>query len=314
MNKWIILIAITFMLTGCNEKSAPNASKPTATAIPKETTSVTPAPTAPSAEPIPVTSELLDTNKLPNTFGFANNEGNRIITVASQQEQTDQEGNVSGELKEQLTKAIGEQGQILTIRYVKHQARSEKDNGRQAAHNFDNLEGDLYEVIEGTAVANDSYYLINETSFNLNSLIKINPSEPQEPQTAIADKISKSKNRAITHSWLLATTDKNQQIFLVQFERQEDQMLASLVLYDGVQMVFMDYPATYDANSTWRVDDQGEVIPEMFSFLFAAASSDGIVIAVKWMGAEGENITVLKQSGQRFVETSIESGRYLSPI
>lgn len=46
-------------------------------------------------------------------------------------------------------------------------------------------------------------------------------------------------------------------------------MLFSLVLEDKVGLTFMDYPAVIqgDEFSVWRVDDGGEVIPEMFSIL-----------------------------------------------
>jgi hypothetical protein len=62
------------------------------------------------------------------------------------------------------------------------------------------------------------------------------------------------------------------------------------------------------------VDDGGEISPDMFAFLFAAHTDNGIAIGVKWMGAEGENITILQQTGEHFVETEMTSSRYLSPM
>lgn len=313
-NSMIGMLLLSVAISGCSSNSSNNESNveqlptetsPTASATPM----VTAVPT-PTLEQSPETANTLDLNKLSNTFGFADNDAKRIITVEGQQDQAGE----SGDSVKEFNKAIGDNGHVLKVRYLKHQARTEDDNGRQAAYNFSNLEGDLFEILDGSAIPNESYYLVNESQFNVESLVKLNKVAPRTTSSTIQEEIMKARDRAIGHSWQLASTDKGQQIFLVQFERQEDQMLASLVLYDDGKWVFMDYPATYNESSTWRVDDQGEISPDMFSFLFAAQSSEGMVLGVKWMGAEGENISLLKQSGDRFVEIGITSGRYLSPI
>ncbi len=311
MNKMpLIFLAVGLLLTGCavNQEDEDNATKQAQEGT-MPATQTNSASIEPSATPSPEPTHLFETAKLTNTFGFANEEGKRILSIEGE-ESTEQSPD---EMKE-INKAIGDNGQVLTIRYVGHQARTDDDNGRQAAHNFANLEGDMYEIVSGKAVADASYYLIQESKIDLKSLVPIAPQQPLAPPAGISKAIGEAHGREVLSSWLLATTKKGQQIYLVQFERQEDQMLASLAILDEGKWAFMDYPAEYNESSTWRVDDQGEVYPEMFSFLFAAQSAEGMVLGVKWLGAEGENMTVLRQSGDRFVETGIASGRYLSPI
>lgn len=318
MKGFLKIMLLVALLTGCNtQTNKEDITSPSADKVPASTeTASTPPASAngatsesQSAEHETSTDGILDITKLTNTFGFASSEGTHLLLVDQQEEKPEHNPKLT-----ELNLAIGENGSFVKVRHVKHQARSDLDDGRHTADNFNNLEGELFEVIESTAVPNASYYLINEENFNIKALIGLNSVEPQEPPASVTDEILQDRKRTIEHSWLLANSNVGQEIYLVQFERLEDQMLACLIMKDRDKRVYMDYPAVYDESSTWRVDDQGEISPTMFSFLFAAQSADGIVLGVKWMGAEGENITVLKQSGDRFIETDIISSRYMSPI
>ncbi|TVY02218.1 hypothetical protein [Cohnella terricola] len=303
----LFILAISVMLTGCRGKSATgtetaNSSPAIASKSEQSPPSATSMPHDPSAQ--------LDMSKLSDLFAFADGEGKKLITLARQPE----EAHAAEKEMQLYNLAIGDNGNVLNIRYAKHQSRTELDNGRQSAHNFSNLEGDIYDVVDGVAKPDASYYLVSDEQFDVRSLIPLEEMEVQDIPADVAQAIVKVKGRAIERGWLLAKTDEGQQVSVVQFKRWGDQMLASLVLSDGDELTFMDYPAQYDANSTWRVDDQSELNSRMFSILFAARTSDGIALGFKWTGAEGENISILKQSGNRFEESGIVSGRYQSPI
>jgi len=309
----LFILAISVMLTGCSGKSATGSeSANVSPAIASKTEQPATATSPPSATiPPHDPSAQLDMSKLSDLFAFADGEGKKLITLARQTEEAhDREKEM-----QRYNLAIGDNGNVLNVRYAKHQSRTELDNGRQSAHNFNNLEGDIFDVVDGAAKPDASYYLVSDEQFDVRSLIPLEEMEEvQDIPTEVAQAIVEVKGRAIERGWLLAKTDEGQKVSVVQFKRQGDQMLASLVLSDGGKLTFMDYPATYDANSTWRVDDQGELNSRMFSILFAARTADGIALGFKWTGAEGENISILKQSGHRFEETGIVSGRYQSPI
>jgi hypothetical protein len=310
----LLILTVGLLLAGCGKNNAADnqATEPSqgdsTSAAPTSSTIITPS-TAPTPESSPDEASLLDVEQLTNTFAFADKDGKRLISIGGQEGESP-----SSEDMKEMNTAVGEYGQVLTIRYVAHQTRTDKDNGRQAANNFDNLEGSVYEVVSGKAVADASYYIIQDASFDLKSIIPMAPQKPLTPPLGISKAIAESHGREIASSWLIASTQIGQQIYLVQFERQEDQMLASLAVLEQGKWTFMDYPATYNENSTWRVDDQGVISPDMFSFLFAAKSAEGLVLGVKWMGAEGENLTLLQSKGDRFGETDIKAARYLSPI
>ncbi|MNN96108.1 hypothetical protein D3C81_2150390 [compost metagenome] len=71
--------------------------------------------------------------------------------------------------------------------------------------------------------------------------------------------------------------------------------------------------ADYDPGSAWRVDDGGEVTPEMFSFLFAAHTSNGFLVGMEWAGAEGRNAFILSQTDKVVIELEAKGARYMSP-
>jgi hypothetical protein len=323
MHKLTGVFAIALLLAGCTGNNSGTVTTTTSSSAIQPTSSsadssIEPSPMQ-SAEPSDVASTTppsespiapIDVAQLTSTFAFANEEGTQLITLT-----LDPQGKGKrAESSESLNKAIGDNGTILDITFIKHQKSTEEDNGRQSAYNFSHLEGDVYEISVGKAKPNESYYLIDDRSFDVRSLIAIKLVTPDEPPATVTDEILVAKNRTIDRSWKLAETEDGQQIFLVQFERQGDQMLASLAVKRQEQWTFMDYPATYDATSTWGLEDQGELSPDMFSFLFAARTKQGLMLGVKWMDSEGEIITLINQSGQQFTDTAIRSGRYLVPI
>lgn len=302
MKKWTGLLVLAIGLTGCGGNSDNRNADPAINTVPVSTETMQAPKTA-----------RLDLKGLSPAFGFADGEGKRIIAIENGQEIDRERTEEEIAVAESYNTAIGNNGQVLSIQFSKRQSRGKQDNGRQSAHNFNHLEGDVYEVVGEGAKPNESYYLVNNDLFNIEALIKLDQSEVKDVPAELSEAIAKQKKRKVVQGWQLASTEKGQQILLVQFERIGEQMLASLVLYGDGKMAFMDYPAVFNEASTWRVDDGGAVSPGMFSFLFAARSFDGIVLGVKWIGAEGETLSILKQSGDRLSDMNIHGSRYLSP-
>ncbi|WP_338552140.1 hypothetical protein [Paenibacillus sp. KS-LC4] len=249
---------------------------------------------------------LLDTAVLERgAFGFAAEDGKQLL--ASQAEG-------SSEQWSSFDLAIGHNGQLLKIKYNKEQKATEADNGRQTAQNFANQQGQLFEVVEGQAEPNETYYLIAAQSVKPEMLLSITDQRSRQAAADVKAAIAKSKNRGVEKLWPLEDIgQEGNTLYLVQFERQGKEMLASLALQTADGFVFQDYPAEFNESSTWRVDDGGEVMPEMFSFLFAAKTAEGIVLGVKWMGAEGENVSILSEKDGKFSELALSYGRYMSP-
>lgn len=162
--------------------------------------------------------------------------------------------------------------------------------------------------------------MADSAEFKLKSLLEIQPAATDRGQLSADDPLRKSisavKQREIKAAWKLADLPPDRGLYLVQFVRQNKNMLFSLVVEDGGKLKFMDYPAVVqeDEYSVWRVDDGGEVLPEMFSLLFAAETTDGLLLGLNWWGAEGINSFFLSQEGDTFKELDIQYGRYTSPL
>ncbi|MHA6530025.1 hypothetical protein [Paenibacillus sp. BAC0078] len=312
------LMAVLVLLSGCSSQrgNAEEGGKPTAS--PSAEVQATPSPAATSdpggsSEPVASAAPVayLDTAKLTSSFGFADGTGKHILATAENE----------GELErmKSLNTAVGNNGQTLAVKFEKWQHGTANSNGRDMANNFANLSGYVFTVQEGSALTDQTYYLADSAEFNLQSLLAVKPASGEQQLGAddpVRKDIAALKQRDIQSIWKLADLPEERQLYLVQFVRLDKDMLFSLALQEGTELSFMDYPAEIkdDAYSVWRVDDGGEVTPDMFSLLFAAKTASGLALGLEWWGAEGVNSFFLLQQGKSFKEMDIQYSRYTSPI
>jgi hypothetical protein len=293
MKKMLFIIAIILTLTGCLKQDVVVPDNTGNEGPPKGDTTVQP----------PV-NNYTDIDALTNLFGFTNETAKYIILAGNLEE---------GQSIGAINKAIGENGNILTIKYLRTQEKNEKDNGRLTAQNFDNLAGYIFEITQGTAKQNETYYLIND-KFNAKSILDSQKGNQAEIDAAAKEEIEKRKGRKVKSSWEIGVVGSEKTIYLILFERENDDMLASIVMKTPTKLVFKDYPAKYNESSTWRVDDGGSIYPDLFSILFASQTESGIVLGIKWAGAEGEVTNLFIENGDKFEDLNIGTSRYTSPI
>lgn len=249
------------------------------------------------------------------TFGFANLDGSKLLVDYPQEQ----------ELKwSQLNIAVGHKGQRLKIKLKEKQKEVEGSNGRQTAYNFDNLPGLVYEVVEGKAEPNETYFIVKGSALTERMLVELKSINKEKVTTNMKYEIGKLKKRAVKNVWPLENVKGFGKLYLVEFKPKGNNMLASIALKTTNGWVFKDYPAKFNDNSAWRIDDGGEITPDMFTFTFAARTSQGFVIGVQWMGAEGESTTFLEftkmikgKKGKKAKLTELNNvryGRYMMPI
>lgn len=246
---------------------------------------------------------FIDSIALDDLFGFANESGTKLIAPI-------QEGSTEENAK-RITKAVGENGKILSIKYEFIQNENEKNNRRDTAQNFDNLAGYLFTINTGTATANETYYLMNESNLNLEALLPITSAMDTSVKETIQKEIENKKDRTIRQSFHLADIGENGELYLINFEKEGEDYLFSIVYKEGAHICFMDYPvASSDPYSVWRVDDGGNISTNMFSILFAGRTENGLLLAMNWLGAEGINSFLLEQNGDSFESLPIQYSRY----
>jgi hypothetical protein len=294
MKRMLFIIAIMLTLTGCMKQSV---------IIPS---------TSSNEEPVqggivvqPPENNYTDIDKLTNLFGFTNETAKYIILAYKLEE----EQSIYA-----VNKAIGENGKVLTVKYLKTQEENEKDNGRLTAQNFDNLAGYIFEITQGTAKENETYYLVNDNEFNTKAILNTQAGDQTEIDAISKEEIEKIKNRKVLSSWQIGKVGSDKTIYLILFERENDDMLASIVMKTSTKLVFKDYPAKYDESSTWRVDDGGTVYPELYSILFASETESGIVLGIKEDGFEGEATYLFIENDDKFEELNMGTYRYTFPI
>lgn len=163
------------------------------------------------------------------------------------------------------------------------------------SQNFDHLPDSLYEIVEGKAEPNETYFLTMAQA--MPAAVQLGMTSIREEQTpdALISRLESSRKRQIQHIWPLEQIDSQGKLYLIQFEPKGQELLASLVLDSKEGLIVQDYPAELEGYSAWRVDDGGKVLPEMFSFLWAVRTPEGFVLGVQWMGAEGESVSFLSR-------------------
>ncbi|MDQ0196341.1 hypothetical protein [Paenibacillus wynnii] len=314
MYKFTGFALFLLLLLGCSDSSK-NSNTNEQSPSPSPNAGIASASPVLSASPEPTASEqpdvYLDKGKLKAVFGFTDGESKQLL-VTGQNEGEEK-------LMAQLNSAIGENGNVLSVKFVEWQTGNELNNGRDTAQNFENLAGYLFTIVEGKAAPDQTYYLADQADFNTKSLQTIHSMKADEGSTeveaSVKKEISAAQQRDIEQIWKFADIPDKGQLFLVQFVKQGKNMLFSFVLKEDDKLTFMNYPAiAEDEYSVWRVDDGGKISPDMFSILFAAEASEGMVLGLHWWGAEGVNSFLLEQMGDSFEEMGIEYSRYTSPL
>jgi hypothetical protein len=253
---------------------------------------------------------------IPTIFGFADGTGSHLIV-------TDYEGNDDPELcaeQARYTLAVGPYGDLVPIHFIGWQGETAQNSHRDTSYNFDNLPGYIYTAANEWLKPDATYALTAERSLS-DALIKLySPSSNTEKQSGppmmnpgIVSSLSALKGRGVQWAELLSITSEGGQIGLVLYERQDDDMLFSIVYLDGQQTLFWDNKATYDEYSTWRVD-MGDNPGNLKPLYLARMEDEGLVLALTWGAPEGEILVVLQEDNGRFVRSDDYTfGRYWSP-
>lgn len=249
----------------------------------------------------------VDVSRLGQAFGFADENGRRLLVGASEELSED---TLSG-----IIRAIGENGSLISVAYEAWQEGDDTSTGRDTSPNFPHLPGHIFAVTEGTAQPNATYYFFREEEVPLESLLPITTDGRAITDSDLARQIEKEKDRELQQLWRLADVGGEAEFYLALFRPEGPNHLFCLILKQDETLAALDFPATTeDPYSVWRVDDQGEVAPDHFSSLFAAKTTGpGILLGMEWHGSEGSNALLLHGTGDRLTRIETRYGRYMSP-
>ena len=164
-------------------------------------------------------SQKSDREALPNAvFAFANDGGTELLADLSE------EPSEKIAVIKTFNKAICADNKILDITFVKHQPRSEKDNGRQASRNFKNLAGDVFHVVHGKLNADDNCLLVSRNYLQSKRLVPVKTggltpegfsARPEKCDGKTKSGLPHQQNRAPAGCWQLAQIGDNDRLLAV---------------------------------------------------------------------------------------------------
>ncbi len=210
-----------------------------------------------------------------------------------------------------FTKTLSKDTTPIPISFKSVKPATENDNGRQTAQNFANSGGNLYEV-SGAVNPEATTLLFTDGFLKARTLLAV---QATKSKLSAADeaRLKADKQRAIKSFHSLGHLSASQVFGLVEFERQQDSVLVSLVVITPEAISYKDFPAKYDETSTWRVDDGGEFDWDSYRILAAFDHRGTLEIVTEWLGAEGISIEYMVQADKQLI-TRKEASRYTSPL
>ena len=194
--------------------------------------------------------------------------------------------------------AVVETNKLLTLRFEGFQDLGTANSSRQTAKSFQKISGYVWSV-DGDGSHNKSAMLIDKSFFDEHTFpaVTLLPEECSPAEKKIIEQIRK---RLLAKSWGILEREDGTRLFLLLFEPQGNDVLASIAAISSNNTIFLDYPATYNKVSTWRVDDGGEIGPEQFKILYFGKSRQGSEMVIEFLGAEGSLIESVVEKGGYF--------------
>lgn len=256
---------------------------------------------------IPATSVPADTlpKRMSNIeFGIGSENGEHLLML---------EADSAIEAPERFTKALVRGGQLVDIRFLQENAGTGENSGRQVENNFDHMEGYLFKTEKAIPNEDQTVVFLTPSFFKDKKQILWEPLQDGSLKASERKRLESDKGRSIKNSKGLIQTEKGGRVFLVEFERQEQQAFAVLAFIYKDRIVYKDFPAEYDPQGTWRVDDEGEFGMEYFNILGIFESPAGLEVVTEWLSTEGYYIQFLTEKEGALLEAD-DFYRYSSPF
>jgi len=129
----------------------------------------------------------------------------------------------------------------------------------------------------------------------------VTPAARADCSPAVREALAARSGREVAWCKDVATVEGGGALSVARFESRKGEELVTLAYAAPGETIFLDYPGNADPSGTWRDDDGGEFSLDAYRPLFAFRTADGLELAVRWTGAEGEAMDLFRQDGDRFV-------------
>lgn len=195
-------------------------------------------------------------------FAFANRAGTELLV-------TDENAPENKAAVKTFSKAVCPGNQVFDVKFVAHQSRGKQDSGRTTSHNFTNVAGSVFHIVDGKVKADDACLLAPETYIKDRRLLpikvtKVRVKDEQNQQDGRLGCDAKTMGslprrrqtgRAPKDCWQLALIGEDVRLLAVLYEPHQKDLLAGLVLAAGGKYFVYEMPGQANpiSGTAWKV-------------------------------------------------------------
>ncbi|HCL79192.1 MAG TPA: hypothetical protein DIC53_04405 [Synergistaceae bacterium] len=211
-------------------------------------------------------------------------------------------------------------GVLHSVTFEDYRTESQKWNGRETARTFDDLAGFLFRVEGkplslpyGDPVGSDVLLVDDEYTGSVEPIpLKKSPAEATPDQRKAFEKRYGRTLKAIVR--IAEAEDSGVAVYAMEFKPKGKNALAAIALVAPEGTFCLDFPAAYDEQSTWHVDDGGEFYPESYIVGSLLKRGDGYEFTLHDASAESFTSRLVVTTGGKLVESPVtSSARYIVP-
>ena len=262
-----------------------------------------------------VYGQFLAEGRLPPRFALADPGGRRLLIPAGADDFALLEKHAG-----RYTRCVLENGPFR-IEFEGSRKADPDWNGREKAQNFDSMGGLLFRVKDGPLpVPSDSFggveALVAEESYLAGAeVIRLSRGADAADADARAS-FEKMYGRSLKSIFLLAGgEDFEAEIYAMEFEVKGKNALGAVALVTPEGTLRLDFPAEWNEQSVWHVDDEGNFYPEYYSVGALIKRGEGLEFTLHNPAAESLTARlVITRGGKLTVPGGMVLCRYAAPM
>ncbi|GEM_PF-1318010 len=258
--------------------------------------------------------QFLAVDVVPPKFALLAHGGSRVLLLS---------GGESRSLMEQsvvprYTHCISS-GRIRPVTFEAYRQPDPEWNGRQTSRFFDDLGGFLFRVEGGalpflTGDVGGDVLLVDSEYADAAEIVPLEKG-PEEAPGDVKKRFEELYKRSLKEIVGIARgTDSEVAVYAMEFTLKGDKALGVVALVTPRGTFCLDFPATYDEQSTWNVDDGGEFFPRSYVVGSLLKKGESYVFTLHRQAAESYTSHLVAVEGGKLVAPlGSSSSRYIAP-
>ncbi|KHK02994.1 hypothetical protein [Desulfovibrio sp. TomC] len=195
-------------------------------------------------------------------------------------------------------KAVAVPGRVVDLTYAgaQHGADAGADAGR-----FAGTPGAVFAASQGMEPGSD-VLVATEAFLAERDVLAVTPATGDRAcDDAARQGLLQRTGREIVWCREVATLSDGGRLSLARFAPHgRDELVVLAYSAPGGQPAYLEYPGSADPGGTWRLDDGGEFSLDAYRPLFAFRGPQGLELAVRWSGPEGDALDLYRQADDSF--------------